>query len=130
MKNIVMSILLLASVQTSFADDACKLYLCLMGASESDGGTDCKTSIKDYTDKFKSSCPNLPTCIGTSGPGTTGVLMASLYGSGGSTQSPENGKIVQVCVEVDTPYGPFCGIALTAPATSAGGGNYASCGGE
>lgn len=129
-KKIVVILWMLATPHVSFADDACKLYLCLMGASESDGGTECVTSIKNYTDNFKKSCPNLPTCIGTSGPITAGILMTSVYGSGGSTQGPENGRIVQVCVEVDTPYGPFCGIALTAPATKAGGGNYASCGGE
>lgn len=64
-KKIFLILLLLAIPQVSFADDACKLYLCLMGASESDGGTECEDSIKDYTDKFKKSCPNLPTCIGT-----------------------------------------------------------------
>jgi hypothetical protein len=127
-KNIVMAILLLASVQTSFADDACELYLCLMGASESDGGSTCKQRIQDYTDKFKSSCPDLPTCIGTSGPGTSGVLMVTVSGSGGSTQGPENGKIIQVCAEEDTPYGTFCEIVLTAEATSPSGGNYDSCG--
>jgi hypothetical protein len=74
-----MAILLLASAQVSFADntDACKVYLCLMGASESDGRTDCVTRIKEYTNKFKTSCPDLPTCTGSNGPGTSGVLMAS-----------------------------------------------------
>jgi hypothetical protein len=112
----------------AFTDDACMLYLCLMGASESDGGGKCVDRIKDYTDKFKNSCPDLPKCIGTSGPTTSGVLMITVSGNGGSTQSPENGKIVQVCVEEDTPYGTYCEIALTAPATSAAGGNAGTCG--
>lgn len=126
MKNIVMAILLLASVQTSFADDACKLYLCLMGASDSDGGSTCKQRIQEYTDKFKSSCPDLPTCIGTSGPGTSGVLMSSVSGNGGSTQGPENGLITLGCVE----YKKVCAIVLTAPAIIASGGGVASCGGQ
>lgn len=56
--------------------------------------------------------------------------MVTASGSGGSTQGPENGKITQICVEEDTPYGTFCEIALNAPATTASGGNYASCGGQ
>lgn len=130
MNKIVMTILLLTVTQVSFADDACELYLCLMGTSESDGGTKCALRIEEYTAKFKASCPDLPTCIGTTGPITSGVLMATVSANGGSTHTPENGNIIQVCAEQVTPYGTFCEIGLTAPATSAFGGNYASCGGE
>lgn len=130
--RILMLILLAMSSQFAVAnnDDACKLYLCLMGASQSDGGGDCTSRINQYTSKFNGSCPDLPTCIGTSGPNTSGVLMMTVSASGGSTQGPENGQIVQVCVEEDTPYGTFCEISLSAPATSAFGANYASCGGQ
>lgn len=123
-------LLLISKSSLAFTDDACKLYLCLMGASEADGGSDCVTRIEQYLAKFNGSCPDLPTCIGTAGPVTSGVLMVTASASGGSTQGPENGSIVQICIEEDTPYGTYCEIALSAPATSGGGFNEASCGGQ
>ncbi len=108
-------------------DDACKLYLCLMGTSESDGGPDCQTRIQQYTAKFNGSCPDLPTCIGTPGPKTSGVLMMTASATGGSTQES---SIKQACVEEDTMFGTYCEIALSANATSAFGFNEASCGGN
>jgi len=60
-----------------------------MGENEADGGSECVTRIKEYTDKFSGSCPDLPTCIGTSGPTTSGILMATASATGGSTQGPE-----------------------------------------
>lgn len=127
MKKIGMAILLLTVTQVSFADDACKLYLCLMGASESDGGNKCAQRIEEYTAKFKASCPDLPTCIGTTGPITSGVLMATASANGGSTHKPENGNIIQVCVQVKN----ICAISLSAPALKekVTGANSATCGG-
>ena len=111
-------------------DDACKLYLCLMGSSESDGGSDCVSRIEQYLAKFDGSCPDLPTCVGTSGPVTSGVLMVTASGSGGSTQGPENGPIRQICVEEDTWWGTYCEIYLGSNAVSKFAVNEATCGGQ
>lgn len=131
--KLIISLLLLLTSHSAYAittDDGCKLYICLMGSSESDGGSDCQARIKAYLNKFNGSCPDLPTCIGTSGPTTSGVLMVTASATGVSTQGPENGSIIQGCVEEDTWWGTYCEILLVAPATTGFGFNEATCGGS
>lgn len=125
-KLIPLSLLLLSLQPISayaFTDDACKLYLCLMGTSEADGGSDCVTRITQLRTDL-ASCHLLPVCIGTSGPVTSGLLMMNY----GSTQGPENGPIILTCETTSSwPSPPTCEYNLTSPAVIIVGEGFGNC---
>lgn len=117
-------VLLLVFSLSTYADndDACKLYLCLMGDSVTAGGSDCVTAINQYISKFSYSCPDLPTCTGHDGS----IIMNSVAGNGGSYA--DGNEIKQSCLTVFSFWSPpWCKITFfESPATKKISGNWVS----